>query len=165
MERVARHLQTEAHALRSQPEEFDLFGRSAFNRYYYAAFLIARKLMRDLNPDWQGGHSSLPGELTGSVLTQVRAAAKAARRVGDHQAEAICKTAMSALHDLASLLRDGYSVRVIADYRPEIAIMPDVGERFTLDRTNINSAHTWPGKARAYVAAIERARKLANGGS
>lgn len=163
MERVARHLQTEAHSRRGQPEDFDLFGRSAFNRYYYAAFLVARQLMLAFNPTWKGSHSSLPSELTGGVLKKVRAAKKSALRIGDAQGCAICEAACSALHDLASLLRHGYSVRVIADYRPEIEILAGAGARFKLDRTDINVADTWPGKARAYAIAIERARKLANG--
>jgi len=30
-------------------DEADVFGRSAFNRYYYATYLITRALLRELN--------------------------------------------------------------------------------------------------------------------
>jgi hypothetical protein len=39
----------------------DAFGRSAFNRYYYASYLITRDMLRQLDPSWtRTGHSKIP---------------------------------------------------------------------------------------------------------
>lgn len=41
--------------------ERDLFGRSAFNRYYYAAFLVTREMLGALRPTWRHtAHAAIP---------------------------------------------------------------------------------------------------------
>ena len=44
--------------------EADAFGRSAFNRYYYAAFLSTRELLSMIERSWSGvPHSNIPALL------------------------------------------------------------------------------------------------------
>lgn len=38
----------------ADPNNADLLGRSAFNRYYYAAFLITRETLGYMQPNWKG---------------------------------------------------------------------------------------------------------------
>lgn len=46
----------------------DLFGRSAFNRYYYSTFLITRELLRSLDPKWgTAAHKNIPEILRDSL--------------------------------------------------------------------------------------------------
>ena len=71
MERVALELQRTAINRRGQIDDFDQFGRSAFNRYYYAVFLIVRDLMLEFNPRWSGSHASIPGMLRASVHDEI----------------------------------------------------------------------------------------------
>lgn len=165
MERVALDLQTSAQALRNDAQGFDLFGRSAYNRYYYATFLLARQMMISFDPNWKGSHSSLPDQLAGTILKQISNFQRKALKFGDSGSIAICGSAKSALNDFSALLKEAYSVRVLADYYPEIAVTPIDGERFKLDRTTISSAHDWPIRARNYIAVIQRAWRLAHGNS
>ena len=37
----------------ADPNNADLLGRSAFNRYYYAAFLITRETLGYMQPNWK----------------------------------------------------------------------------------------------------------------
>ena len=52
MKIVGHHLQQEA-IRRTSDAEKDVFGRSSYNRYYYAAFLTARSLFVSLDPGWE----------------------------------------------------------------------------------------------------------------
>jgi len=159
MENVALELQTTAYARRAVPKDLDVFGRSAFNRYYYATFLEVRQSLKKFNPNWQGTHSSIPEELTGSITREIANIQRSVARIPDNQAVSICKIAKRSLRELADLMKDAYSVRVIADYYPDISIQLDAG-RFKLDRTNITTAHDWLYRAQTYIMAIERARSI-----
>jgi hypothetical protein len=91
----------------------DLFGRSAFNRYYYAAYLSARELLQELNPKWAATpHKAIPDLLEGIVVDQLKAIAK---RQGQH---GTVTSAYKAASEIANVLRTAYAVRVVADYRP-----------------------------------------------
>ncbi|MFP3541518.1 hypothetical protein, partial [Pseudomonas sp. SIMBA_044] len=51
----------------------NLYGRSAFNRYYYAAYLSVREMLQSGQPDYAGAsHSDLPGLLEGAVLKRIK---------------------------------------------------------------------------------------------
>lgn len=132
LEQVALELQTTAYARRASPHDLDIFGRSAFNRYYYATFLAVRLMLRGFNPGWQGTHKSIPDELTGSITREIANAQRLVARIPDNQAVLICKAAKKSLSDLSVLMRHAYAVRVVADYYPEIQIELDE-ERFRLD--------------------------------
>ena len=45
----------------------DAYGRSAFNRYYYAAYLTARDLLIKFNPIWDVSHSDVPNLLESTL--------------------------------------------------------------------------------------------------
>lgn len=159
MERVGLDLQTTAFSRRADAVDFDLFGRSAFNRYYYATYLEVRAMLRRFNPTWKGSHADIPNELTGWVTTNLSAIQKKVGKIPDNQAIQICKAAKAGAADLAQLLRAAYAVRVLADYEPEVAVVLD-GERFRLDRTSITDAHSWLARARADIAKIDRAWRI-----
>ena len=112
MELVGRHLEEQAERRASMPVEFDLFGRSAFNRYYYATFLLARAMMRNFNPNWQGPHKGFPDELIGSTGKVLRTAKLRARKVGDKALESKCAVGRHHVHELADpLLRQAQDER------------------------------------------------------
>ncbi|MBP6766229.1 MAG: hypothetical protein KA171_00510 [Reyranella sp.] len=91
----------------------DLFGRSAFNRYYYAAYLSARELLQELDPKWAASsHKAIPDLMEGIVVDRLKAVAK---RQGEH---GIVNSAYKAASEIANVLRTAYAVRVVADYQP-----------------------------------------------
>jgi len=161
MESVALFLQTEANRHAPDQRDFDLFGRSSFNRYYYAVYLQVRTILGDLDGTWATApHASIPALLTGQVLVKIRRQRMRANKLGDYDAVGICSRAESSAHDLADLMKTAYAVRVAADYRPDIAIEPDGQGRFRLNQVRVTTAHDWPARAREYGQRIKRAWSL-----
>jgi hypothetical protein len=59
MHQVAEHLSLQARAMTGN--DADAFGRSAFNRYYYATYLSVRELLASLDSSWETQrHSAIP---------------------------------------------------------------------------------------------------------
>ena len=163
MDRVAHHLQQTAIAKRDNLEDFDIFARSSFNRYYYALFLIVRNTVLIVNPNWDAVHSGLPDILQGSIYKQINSYRSISLRRQDAQTTETCNRALSALKALAELMRNANSVRVIADYNPQIKVLDEGGLRFALGTTNITSAHDWPERAKTLTREVERAWRLVSG--
>lgn len=153
MELVANHLEAEAVDRLQKPEECDEFGRSAFNRYYYATFLTVREMMRNFDPSWSGGHGSLPEELTGSTKRVFARAKTRAYKIGDKQFEGRCKFAIHHLHELADHMTRIYGIRTIADYQPE-ELITIVAGKITLASVEISEAKHWAKKAQGHAGQI-----------
>lgn len=163
MESVALFLQTKATSYPTASRDFDLFGRSSFNRYYYATYLQVRALLGSLNKTWATAqHSSIPELLVGQVLERITRQRRRAQRLNDRDAIQICGRAKEAVHSLATLMKTAYAVRVTADYSPEIAIIPDNHGRFQLNLVSVTTAHDWPDLAQEYGQRIRRAWNLAD---
>lgn len=161
MQCVGLHLQTTAYQKSAVASDLDFYGRSAFNRYYYATFLEVRAMLRRCRPGWRGNHDSVPRELESWVKKGISDVQKKASRISDNQSVQICKAATASVSDLSRLMVSAYAVRVIADYEPEIPIILD-GDRFTLERTSVTDAHSWLARARADITKIERAWNLSD---
>lgn len=165
MERVAHHLQRAAIERRDTPHDFDLFGRSAFNRYYYALFLVVRATVLRLNPKWEGDHSGLPGVLVGDLYKQIGRFRTSAHRKQDKETVELCNRALAAMNELSELMRGANAVRVTADYNPQVPVIDQGSDRFTLGPTNITTAHSWPERARVLTSHVNRAWSVLSGGS
>ena len=155
MESVAHHLQLEA-VRRTKTEECDEFGRSAYNRYYYATFLRVRKMIAALDAAWsQLPHASYPLTLRGAVRKKLQNGRSKAQRVGDHDLAATCARALSAATEIADLMEAASATRVVADYNPQIPV-DFTGGRFSLNNVRITDAHEWPKKADVWSSIIEK---------
>lgn len=137
----------------------DLFGRSAFNRYYYSAFLVTRQLLRELDPSWgKLAHSAIPGVLGGALAKRVRKQIKTLRKqnlISDSEESRYRSSLNTATSQLADLLNASYSVRVTADYEPEIRVDTS-GSHLKLDDVTIDTANNWPDRASLYCGTIRR---------
>ncbi len=163
MESVARFLQTKANSCPPDSRDFDLFGRSSFNRYYYAVYLEVRTILGDLNVTWlTAQHASIPMLLTGQVLDAINHQRKRATKVGDNEAVQICLRGAAAARELAALMKDAYAVRVTADYHPDIPVKPSDRGRFQLNLMPVTTAHDWAPRARLLAPTIKRAWSLAH---
>lgn len=157
MEIVALHLEDEA-LRRSSDDGRDQFGRSAFNRYYYATFLKVQSALRIHRPHWaKNGHSKLPRVLKDDVVKELRGNFDKGKKTGDNEIIRLCSDAISAAKALASLLEEGYATRVTADYFPDIAVDFVSTKDFKLNAITVTHAHSWPSKASGLVATLERA--------
>lgn len=157
MEVVGKFLQTHALSLGSS-QDGDYFGRSAFNRYYYATFLLVRAELGGLLPGWPNSHASIPDFLQGTVCKELNKGRMRAERAGDQELSQLCLRAKSAALNLAALLRESYGVRVTADYNPGIPIEFTVGE-FSLSTVPAEEARAWAYKGRGFAATIAQAWK------
>lgn len=161
MENVALFLQTKANSCPPDSRDFDHFGRSSFNRYYYAVYLHVRSLLGDLDAAWaKPQHKSIPELLTGQVLDRIKRHRKRAARLDDNESMNICSRAEASAKALASLMREAYAVRVVADYNPDTLVVPDNRARFRLYGVPVTAAHDWLARARQHGQAIERAWSL-----
>ena len=159
MEDVAHHLQMEA-LVRPTAAQRDSFGRSAFNRYYYAAFLPVNRTLRSLRPEWAGiKHKDIPDLMRGKILTALKKGQQQANRVGDRETAAACARAISLCYELAELMKTGYAVRVTADYEADVAVDFSTGIDFRLATVAVSTAKQWPSRATAYAQTIHSAWK------
>lgn len=157
MQLVAHHLQVEACS--RPPAEKDQFARSAYNRYYYAIFLVAREMVADLYPDkvTSLGHKAYPEFLRGTVTRELKRQRSKAQKNTDSQLITQIRRALSAINDLADQFERANLVRIIADYYPDEEVVFESQNRFALGRIHITDAHNWESSARRYCKTIVHA--------
>lgn len=114
-------------AKETQADEADAFGRTAFNRYYYAAFLSTRDLLIQVDRSWaHTPHSNIPEILEMNLMKKLRAALKPLQirgLVAEGRARSLVNQAGSAGGEMAAILRMAYKVRITADYSPEVKVI------------------------------------------
>lgn len=135
----------------------DLFGRSAFNRYYYAAFLITREMLGEFKSAWKATpHKGIPELLNNSLKRQVSSNLKLATKkklVTENEKNRILTKLQRATSELSNLLTEAYDVRVIADYEPEILLV-DNGGKLILNTHKLTTARGWRDRASAHCKEI-----------
>lgn len=158
MKVVGKQLEEWAH---TQPDSHkkDLFSRSAFNRYYYAAFLITREMLSKYKSEWKcTRHAEIPNLLETSFSRSVINQLEKKKKQGlmtDGEVSRLRTTLKTATSELAILLREAYDVRVIADYEPE-TVITTVGNTISLKRYKLSSASSWENRADGYCKTIYR---------
>lgn len=164
MELVGSHLKSEAINRLPRPEA-DLFGRTAFNRFYYATYLEVRRGLAEMRHEWAGDmpHAAIPEILRGTIKKELSKGKQQAQKLDDQALVKRCASATSAALDLAKLLDEGRSVRVTADYHPEILIDFAHAPDFQLNSVPVNLALSWPHRARTLMQAIADAWKQLHG--
>jgi hypothetical protein len=164
MEVVARHLQVEAMRRQTQDAR-DQFGRSAYNRYYYALFLCTRRLLAELDAKWANmPHASYEGVLTGQIKNEIKNGQRRAQKLSDTNTIQLCERAKQATHELAQLMHRGNATRVVADYNPDTPIDFTSSDRFKLAGIDITEADQWPHRARDLSATIAAAWRQIHAG-
>jgi hypothetical protein len=147
---VAEHLSQVAKA--RVADEADAFGRTAFNRYYYAAFLSTRELLIQIERSWAStAHGNIPGLLETELLKRIRRALKelqAKGLVAEGKAKSLISQAGSAGGEMASILRMAYNVRVTADYAPE--------EKVVFEPSTFRLANHSEAEAKRWLQRIDR---------
>jgi hypothetical protein len=153
---VGDHLANEA-GTRGLPDDRDRFGRSAFNRYYYSAFLAVRTVLRKIEPGWATpSHQDVPVVLKGEVLKRVRKQVQASEKSGmitHAQGEQFYRAAATAASELSNLLTSARETRRIADYEPETRISDD-GKGMKLGAYSLEAAKSWENRVRAHAGTI-----------
>ncbi len=153
MEVVALYLKGHAITLPAGVDR-DLFGRSAFNRFYYATFLTVKSDLGAAISGLPRDHAGIPNFLRTTVKKELANGAAKARRAGDSALVDLCSRAKSAAFELADLMEKGYSTRVVADYNPDMPVTFDGQPNFALNNVPVEYAQTWPHRARVFTRSI-----------
>lgn len=147
-------------ALKSGSEiHCDLFGRSAYNRYYYSAFLCVRAALKTIDSRWATPtHQDVPRVLIGEVLHRLKRHIQLARdsnQINHTQGEQMYHAAASAASELSNLLRSAREIRRVADYEPEQPVSK-VGSQLKLRGYTLDTAKGWTQRAETQVKTILR---------
>lgn len=143
---VAEHLSTHAKGLGPGDAEADAFGRSAFNRHYYATFLTVRELLVAIDIAWaKTPHAEIPERIEKNLVARIKYTAKRQVRsgaLGAGRSSAIVGQSISAATEIASVLKSAYTIRVAADYEPSHKIVFGASG-IELDSCSIGEASSW----------------------
>ncbi|MEC8010304.1 MAG: hypothetical protein VX185_05975 [Pseudomonadota bacterium] len=158
MQHVGNQLTTWAIENNSE-DEVDLFARSAFNRFYYAAFLETRTMLGEFNTSWKKTpHLNIPELLREGVKKKVINTLKALVKSEDisiAESNKIKQSYQISVCELANLLEQAYQIRVLADYEPENKATKD-GKVILLGIHKLATAKEWPNQANSYCKAIRK---------
>lgn len=158
---VGDHL-AEAALNRRIVSESDLFARSAFNRYYYAVYLIVKENLSIINPECGNmSHKNLPEVLKGQVIKKIKNDIKRKIRndvLKPHQGDSIKWKVIHSANELSNILEDAYRIRVIADYEPSIKVVI-VNNTLLLDGEKASDAKRWKNDAEIHITNILEAYK------
>lgn len=132
------------------PVEADLLGRSAFNRYYYASFLITRRTLGIMRGSWKGtAHAEIPNLLEVGLKkpaqTQIAKLLRAGLVDKSEQSKMLSELKWIGT-ELAQLLKQAYDARILADYEPEIKTVRE-GNVILLRAYKLTTAKAWPNRA------------------
>ena len=136
----------------------DLFGRSAFNRYYYATYLITRETLELLRKEWAPTpHKGIPSLLRTTVTRVVtKELSRQEKSGGFHGGSATMRhEATQAASELSNLLEIAYDLRVLADYEPA-QLVSRKGKSLSLGGHSLEEASRWPQRALVNTKTIIR---------
>jgi len=137
----------------------NLFGRSAFNRYYYGVFLAVREMIRYGHPEIaRFPHRNMPEDLTGKLREKIVDVARQQAKKGliSHAQQAqFVDRASVALRELAEILKEGYRIREIADYEPSILATVQNGHVVLDDKTS-DAARNWGRRAERAIGQVKQ---------
>jgi len=140
----------------------NLYGRSAFNRYYYCIFLVTRDLLREYKVEWsKSKHKQIPDILVVTFKKELIKEVKKTLRhnlVTESEASKAITQIRTSTAELSSLLIEAYDARCIADYEPEV-LLNNLDKNLLLGEYKLNTASTWPSKAQSYCKSIRRILK------
>lgn len=157
MKRVAKFLAEASLANRPQ-DEFEVFGRSVFNRYYYATFWIARSTLAQLDDKWSTvNHANIPDILRKTFADNVKKRLKTNADLVSNPSS-LKHEAISSGSAFADLLKHAYGIRVLADYDISASVARK-GSVICINTYTSSDASTWPKRAEIYSGAILRVSK------
>lgn len=130
--------------------QVDQFGRSAFNRYYYAAYLAVRKNLMEINSGWaKAPHKNLPDILRNAINNNAIRIAINLNKKGlltEREKSKILTSIRTYGEELSTILQSGDEARSYADYFPEEIVTRKNGN-LRLHNYTIQAAQSWPIRA------------------
>jgi len=144
-------------------EERNLYGRSAFNRFYYAAYLNTREMLAFLDPKLKKtAHKNIPITLRSTLRNRLKTTVNKYYEeeiMSYNDKQRLIHNMFTATEELANMLEQAYDARVIADYMPEVLIQKKSNSEFLLKSHTLQNAQRWPDRASAYCKTITKVSK------
>lgn len=145
---VAISLRASANSNKIKNEELaSAYGRSAFNRYYYACYLSSRDLVKKILPGTAFQHGEAPKLIEENVVKLIKKNAQQLKKNGllsESEYSRITTTASQSAAEMARILKIGYITRSIADYEPEVLVIFD-NDTFSIKDHSESEAKSWLG--------------------
>jgi hypothetical protein len=158
MQVVGKHLSDFASRIRGTSPDDGLFARSAFNRYYYATFLASRRLLIETTGAGGLAHKALPEYLIGQFQKTLKRQIQAGFKSGVLSPAGHARM-LDALKENTLLLRDllvlAYSVRVLADYEPDVPVEVK-DETYILGASTLSAASNWASRAQMHCKNLHK---------
>jgi hypothetical protein len=85
-----------------------------------------------------------------------------AAKLADHVLVSEIGKALHAVHSLASQIERANTIRIVADYHPETAVVFTTVTRFELENVPVTEAHNWADNAKQYARIISTAWNQTN---
>ena len=156
MQKVGQHLQD--HAQNVPGPDRDAFARSAYNRYYYACFLLLRDSLQAKRASWgRCRHQQYPDLLTRNVYGGLNEARKRAFKNGETDLLHLIAAAQQATREMAKIIKRAYDVRLVADYQPEVRVDFGTSSGFALKGVDVTEARRWPTKIAGFIHRLDAA--------
>lgn len=143
-------------AKKSNGDIADAFGRSAFNRYYYAAYLEVRSLLLMFKSSWKINHQEAPNYLRKNLpkIFREEINRQQKRHVITHaEGMKISSAVLRSGSYIADVLAVAYKVRSISDYEPNEPVIFDHAT-FYLDFHSEVDAKGWLSKVEMHKSRI-----------
>jgi len=145
-------------AKRCDEVDREAFARSAYNRYYYACFLVMREAFKRMDPSWaQNPHKSYPETLEGTIHRRLKREHLKAYKLGDSETTRSIESAQRAVKQLTKIFKVAYSVRVVADYNFDTSVVFEDSNKFSLNTVSIDDAYKWQNEVRILSESIVNA--------
>jgi hypothetical protein len=148
-----------AEKIRGKDPNATTFARSAFNRYYYAVYLLSRQLLVDTLGTRSIQHKALPEFLSGKFHRTMKSKIEKGYRSGllTSTARGRMRTILTDnITLLSELLRQAYGIRVLADYDPDAKVE---GADFVLGSSTLPAASMWERRADMHCKHLYRVWK------
>ena len=144
MQEVGEYLQDVLQSNLSRTVNREAFARTAYNRYYYACYLYVKQELRKMNDQWVfRSHQNVPKVLMSHVSKEFMRMRDQAKSTGDKRFYGQINDAISSATEIASTLSTAFSIRIVADYKPEISVEFRGRNEIRLENISIATAREW----------------------
>lgn len=159
---VATSLRESANSHKLKNEELArAYGRSAFNRYYYACYLTSRDLVKKILPGTAFQHGEAPLLIEQNVVKLIRKNAQQHKRnelINAGEYSGIITTTTQSAAEIARILKVGYMVRGIADYEPDALVVFE-NDTFSIENHTESEAKSWLGSVELHKGKLLKISK------
>ena len=113
-----------------------------------------------MNPGWETTvHKDYPALLNGKISKRFRTENARASKSGDFELQDLIQTSLKATSQIAEIMTEAYSIRLTADYQPNVSVLFSDDQSFSLNDIDINQAQEWYATLNTLLPTLQSAWK------